>query len=669
MKNWLGAAILFAAVGGCDTTNTYVNSNPDLAGASPAPTTGCTPNAKECVTSTLARVCPSDGSGWLAVQCTGGDTCDQGECSADVNTFPCTPGVDKFCSSDTTALVCNDSGNGFHMVTCPGATHCDQATGDCAGSCPVGSGQCLDSKTELKCNDGFTLTPSPCPTGQACSDTLGACAPAACDPSSPCTAVCGQKGVDPTNSDPGFFSFCVDSPTGFQWLSVPCTAPAACDPTAACNGSSVLDSCVMECTPGSVRCVDATGNPDPFGNTQDGQQVCDSNGKWGAVTLCDVAKGKSCIFDKNFVDLGCGDPICGGTSDGIKIDGYCVIDAGVSKLRACDNTGNLVPIDRLTSCNPGACLTDQTFPTDPNTGAKPGHCGVQCQTGDTRCDTNFFQSVQGCAANGLWSNTTTLCVAPTDFCLDSLNAAGRPRATCVVAPECDVGDTRCTDAAGTEDAAFDHIETCNAAGQWGAPVACVASHCANNPNGGTATRICLAQCVPSSTICLGAAGSAGPSPSPFPARFGTKSVGTCTTDGRPDPSPSPCPIFTTCRTGPNRSNAYGCVLCAGINEAGVADTRCPTPDSTTIEVCNATNDGWTTLQTCPGSATCVDEENPKNASPETCYLTDSDLKQADPSDSCDFEFGDGAPISCGGKSDCCATFCQPANDTAPAICI
>ena len=88
---WLGAALVFAAVGGCDTTNTIVQGTPDMAGASPAP--ACTPNAKECVSSTLARVCPADGSGWLAVQCAFGETCSGGDCGLDVNTVPCSPSL------------------------------------------------------------------------------------------------------------------------------------------------------------------------------------------------------------------------------------------------------------------------------------------------------------------------------------------------------------------------------------------------------------------------------------------------------------------------------------------------------------------------------------------------------------------------------------------------
>jgi hypothetical protein len=111
------------------------------------------------------------------------------------------------------------------------------------------------------------------------------------------------------------------------------------------------------------------------------------------------------------------------------------------------------------------------------------------------------------------------------------------------------------------------------------------------------------------------------------------------------------------------------VVCASVNEAGVPDTRCPTPGSKTIEVCNASNSGWTLQQTCPGSSTCHNEEDPRNANPESCSLTQSDLQLVNPTDTCNMEFGDGPPISCGGKSDCCLTFCQRASNAAPAVCL
>src|SRR5262249_735838 len=153
-----------------------------------------------------------------------------------------------------------------------------------------------------------------------------------------CAAVCGDKAVDPANNDPAFFSFCSDTALGFRWISAGCPSPNACDPTAACNANPVTDSSTTPCTPRSVTSL--TPTTPPTGGTE-GEQRCGSDGKWGAVTACKVDQGKVCNQDENFVDLGCGDPICGSLGSGVDIAGICVLDSGISKLRACDSTGNL----------------------------------------------------------------------------------------------------------------------------------------------------------------------------------------------------------------------------------------------------------------------------------------------------------------------------------------
>ena len=256
---WLGAAIAFAAVGGCDTTNTYVTATPDLAGmASPAP--ACTPNAKECVSSTLARVCPADGTGWLSVPCPQGQTCTNGDCALDVTTVPCTQ-ADNFCVNSTTALICNSNFMGFKMKACPSGTQC-VGQGDCLGaSCIVGSSLCEGVQVRNCTADGSSFTmPSPCPTGQACSQQAGnTCAPAACTPGN-CSFVCGDKASDPNSSDSGFFSTCQDTQLGFRWVSLACQTPKTCSPTAACTAMALADACTSQCTPGEIRCADQMTN-------------------------------------------------------------------------------------------------------------------------------------------------------------------------------------------------------------------------------------------------------------------------------------------------------------------------------------------------------------------------------------------------------------------------
>jgi hypothetical protein len=656
---WL--ALFLVAAGGCDTTNNTIvqAASPDMAGFKPP--LGCTPMAKECVTGTLARICPSDGSNWLAVQCQFGETCMNGDCTVDVATVQCTSN-DDFCADATTQMLCNTNGMGFHSQTCPTGTKCIQ--GLCAGSCVVGATQCDGTGTVVTCNDGFHMTPSACPAGQACSDQAGGvCAAAACTPGF-CTALCGDKSMDPNNSDPGFFSTCQDTPFGFQWVATPCTAPKTCDATAACN-SGGSNSCTEECTPGDKRCVDVSTNLPPATSSDQpsGFQDCLPSGTWSATTGCDILNGKSCVVDFAGRTLGCGDAICSQDFDGLipHRDGVCVIDAGLSKLRACDaTTGNLVPIDRLTTCSPGTCLTDESVAPDPFNGFRPGHCAVQCQMGDTRCDTHFQQDIQGCATNGMWSSTTTIC---TDTCFDG-TSAGRPHAVCGV---CQPKDTRCTTMGGVEvtdpsTTATIYTETCKDDAQWASPSPCAGSHCDFNPTFNFPQKLCLAQCIPGKVTCQGTKNNVPP--------WGFTATGICTSDGRPSPAPFTCTGGTSCRTGPNHTNAYGCVVCANFNEAGMPDTRCntaPTPDQ--IEVCNATNTAYVLQNACSAvAAICVEQDDPLTFSAESCALTESDIKSIDPTNSCDLAFA-GTPISCGGKPDCCSSYCTAATNVSPAVCL
>src|SRR6185503_17738794 len=132
---------------------------------------------------------------------------------------------DDFCTGDTTALVCNTNGVGFMMKTCPANTHCVD-NGQCAGSCTIGDSFCFDATTKLSCDDGFTYTPTPCASGEVCSDAAGGvCLAAPCSPADACQAVCGNKATDPNSTDANFFSLCTDTPQGWQWLSVGCSAP------------------------------------------------------------------------------------------------------------------------------------------------------------------------------------------------------------------------------------------------------------------------------------------------------------------------------------------------------------------------------------------------------------------------------------------------------------
>ena len=68
------------------------------------------------------------------------------------------------------------------------------------------------------------------------------------------------------------------------------------------------------------------------------------------------------------------------------------------------------------------------------------------------------------------------------------------------------------------------------------------------------------------------------------------------------------------------------------------------------------------------AAICVEQDDPLTFSAESCALTESDIKSIDPTNSCDLAFA-GTPISCGGKPDCCSSYCTAATNVSPAVCL
>ncbi len=668
---WAGAVVALALVG-CDTTNNNINEIPDLAtGASPAP--ACTPNAKSCVNSTLARVCPSDGSGWLAVPCADGSTCTAGDCIAPSPTpQPCTAD-DNLCTGDTTALICNASGAGFTMTTCPANTQCVGA-GQCYGACLVGDSFCGDLNTQYVCADGLTYTPTVCPSGQACGSSAGACIPADCDPSSSCDAVCGNKSVDKTDTNTAFTSECDETPNGYKWVSVGCVSPKTCDPTAACsNGTG--SACTETCTPGGVRCLGGGGSP--------AMQTCGADGTWGNAVLCPPPK--VCVTDVNNVGIGCGDSVCDGVAP--TVNGTCAVAGSppTSEIIPCDVTGNLAAA--AVPCAHGVCRSSG------NGDGAPGSCTTNCDTntksGDSGCHLgNVFTCV-----NGVYSEPSTPCAAGTQcFQYTDVNT-GANKAVCGV---CQPGgqnqspDTRCTNSGGTPSGgASDYEEICQATGQYGPATLCVSSYCPGGPNH------CQADCTPGKHYCTGAQAN----PSPVPARFGKTQVATCPADGNAATAVATnCTAPTSCRNDVN-GNAYGCVICVGSgpNEVGSTDTVC---NGGGVETCNSNNTTFSAPTTCSG--TCHDATNlqcgscditvpatqcqgppgcqggcpfPACACPSCSFNATQSVHLDTCSNSAIVAAGgtscaastQGSPESCGPTSDCCSDDCGTGNIT-PAYC-
>ncbi len=672
----IGAVALLA--NGCtgDTVNNFVDDAGTVVTADGSVIVGtkCAPSTKECVSPALARVCPADGSGWLAQPCHDGEKCDKGECKPDPNAA-CLPNSGA-CLNATTALRCRANAMGFDQINCPSGTTCE-GNGLCAGSCIVGSSICLAGGLVGTCVNGNTYTPTSCGATELCvsvSSTpypTAACKPAACTPTANgCDTVCGNKN-DATADQTKFTSTCVATPTGYAWVAVGCSASQTCNPVGrACAGTKEA-SCASDCTPGQLRCA----------SNQLSTQICGPDGKWGAVTACNAnPAATSLICQTSPVDpttVLCGDPICAAGARG---------SCDATGLRKCGPDGKLAAAG--TACATGACIATGA----PIGGVIPGACVTECQAGDERCTANGATSYQTCSASGRWS-VPVGCPsadggAAAATCLDYRTATSRPAKVCggVCAP----GVTRCV--SGDGGTVNDAIETCSALGVWGAPASCTVGACTAGIAGAGAA--CVAQCIPNAVVCVG-----NPKPVPGTPFTGTDTFGTCTPQGAlPTVGTTTCTGNDVCRrTSLGTTAANTCIECvgsgvAGGNARGTVDTRCsdPTgaaPGSAAVQTCSAGNT-WTagTLDCAASAKTCAsaftsgqpfdvcNRNDRGSVLSESYYIgaaTRPGRSRGGPGPfSCMTTPNNGnlgAPIACGATPDCCSSQCQRSLYT-PAVC-
>lgn len=642
------AAISIAACGsdGENVTNQFFG-NPEGGASEGGGGVGvgpCPANAKECVSDVLARTCPADGSSWLAVPCRAGEKCASGACAPDPNAA-CTP-VEDTCTSATTALRCRANRQGFEVVTCPAGTACS-GPGLCAGACVVGSSACVGLGAVATCADGNSFTTSGCAAGELCvtvsdngANPRAACKPAACTPRvDGCNTVCGNKtnaAADQTKA----VSECVETPEGFKWIALTCPPPTTCDPAGAGCAGGRQAGCRSDCTPGEQRCV----------ADRSGHQTCDANGKWGAtITPCNptaTATGLVCMEKPDDpTKVVCGDPLCARGEAGT-----CTADG---KLRPCGPDGRVAAAAAATTCTSGLCFATGDPPIG---GLAPGRCIVQCAAGDERCVADGATSYQTCA-NGLWSEPVAC--SGTTKCFDFRNAAGRPARVC----------GECIPA--THDCVGDSIRTCSASGVWGAAAACALGRCVDVGR----DSICLAECVPGATVCVGG-------PKTGVGRFaGTEASAACTANGLLPANPCPggagcCAGTTTCRKSAT-GVATGCVECVGPNivggnERALVDSRCRAlaggPGSEGTQACAATNTWPTAVAACGAGTSCSvtgDQDVCGNCLGGLCSQARLSSQFGE---TCQTE-GQGIPIQCGITSDCCSDRCNFATATAtPAHC-
>ena len=592
----------------------------------------CTPNAKDCVSSTLARICPPDGSGWISYACGTGGTCTDGVCS--VPPTSCSA-AQNTCTDAKTALRCNANGLGFTSTACPANTACVGA-GICQGACVVGAGTCGNGNTVAGvCADGNTITSSVCGTGQLCVTTSApgaavqttACKAAACDPNQ--CPVCGNK-INPAADQTKFTSVCVATPNGFAYQATSCVA-GTCNPNDGegdCRGQYA--QCQSNCTPGATRC-DSTSN---------GIQTCDSTGNWAAAVACNgsvTATPLQC--ESTGSGAVCGEAFC---AQG----GNATCDT-TGKLRTCGPDGKL---GAATACSSGACVAN-----DGTTAGLPSNasCQTQCNAGDTQCTGPNATSYETCV-NGLWSAPVEC--AGDAICRGYTTLVGRPSTLC--GGICTPGTHQCEPVDGG--AYNGAIQTCDATGQWSASAACTVGVCTNASGGGD--YACQAECVPSTTTCTGNYVNNG---TPFSGRVATAA---CTAQGLLPAYPNCegitdgglgcCQGDTVCRNGAN-GNATGCLECIGPsvpggNENGQTDTKCVSTDElgdAGVETCGASNTWPAAPSTsCPSGTSCTTSSQVCGQ----CYggdCTKSRLGQC-------YYYELQGPEQCGSTPDCCGNYCQ-----------
>lgn len=514
-----------------------------------APPPACTPGAKECLDPSLARVCPPDGSGWLAQRCSAGARCENGDCIADVATRPCDRHSGS-CVDAKSALRCRDNLQGYEAVQCPEGTTC-QGAGLCVGACTVGASACTNSTRSLTtCLDGRGFTTTVCGPDEACVVTsiagapyaTAACKPAECHPTG-CTTTCGNK-RDPNADQTKSNSSCVSTPDGYEWQVTTCVGYQTC--TGGCGST-----CGSSCVPGTMRC-----SADKLG-----MQTCGADGKWDAnVTACNANVTDAALFCMSRTDdpskVVCGDPVCAtghrGTCEG-------------TSFRACGVDGRLAP---AAPCAVGSCVAVASPAVG---GVQPATCQVECRQGDERCVGSAFQT---CGANGRWGNVTQ-CPAGADggiICRGFTNPQGRPAKICNAS--CTPGTRRCAGAALSTGTAA--IQECGANGEWGPAEDCAMGSCRSN-FAGTVGAACVPECVPGETVCAGTQ-----TVFPHASIVVRDAFATCSPKGIPG-TPTACGAGSYCRKTQSGATIVvggnACLQCvggqvAGGNETGLVDRRC-----------------------------------------------------------------------------------------------
>lgn len=563
----------------------------------------CSPNAHECVSSRIQRICLADGTGWITSDCPDGLKCENGECVG-----ACTPG-NKSCAAHSIVRECRTDGAGYTDQPCPSDRMCDAGTcvpdpSILCSNTEYSYGVCQDDRTLTRCKlDGSGYESTPCSEGTTCeggqcrgpvcaagetscssSDVSNLVAVQTCNDDGsgytlsvcraheqcalnakkaryecyepPCTkgdTRCGDS--NSSVSDTAHLSRCEPLAEGrVAWVSYLCSAPSAC--TVDDWGTAV---CHADCAPGDQRCA----------SDENAIETCGEDGKWSKQD-CEPSDGATptCLVIPTNQHVVCGDPDCANlqySKEDYKTRGRC----SESQIRRCNEDGLLAA---ATECEEGTCLPD---------GAGFGVCKDpsrceqtdgwrECVTGDDAfrtCNSNFWEFTP-CAAD--------------QVCADD----GLGHAAC--GGDCIPDSRRCDGP---------KYQVCAADGTWGPSTACSTGEC--NP----ITMRCEVACEPGEIRCAGNVAVASDGSS-----LGASGMQTCQADGRWGALES-CNVSAgqSCRRSVN-GVSLGCVECVGDapggNEEGARDYRC-TANATGWQACEDDNTWPTTAVSCGAQETCV----------------------------------------------------------------
>ncbi|MEC8023759.1 MAG: agmatine deiminase family protein [Myxococcota bacterium] len=310
------------------------------------------------------KICGSDGCGGSCGVCTGGETCEAGQCVDPCGGVPyegqCTGTALTYCeSSELISGDCSaqnaccgwDADNAFYTcVPC----------GTCQDECETGSNGCSALGTHAWiCNNAGecnTRTYTECTNG--CDTATGACSATTCEPSCD-SKECGDDGCGGSCGSCAAGSSCNASGVCVEACSPSCDGKNCGDD--GCGGSCGTCSAGESCVEG--QCAPTACEPKCEG------KVCGNDGCGGSCGTCPA--GKLCdkfgacidepICEPSCTDKVCGDDGCGGTcgvcgKEEECANGACIPSAtagcgGVPADGACDG-------DKLTFCDESGTVSE-----------------------------------------------------------------------------------------------------------------------------------------------------------------------------------------------------------------------------------------------------------------------------------------------------------------------